>query len=91
MIVCKVKKRVVSSHKLQVFEGSKLLLVQPINPKTREDEGEAFIAIDAVQAGPDDLVLASREGNTCRQIFGDNSAPIHGIILGIIDELKIGQ
>lgn len=91
MIVCKVKKRVVSSHKIEVFKGSKLLLVQPIDPKSGKDKGQPFVAIDSVQAGPDDLVLASREGNTCRQIFGDNSAPIHGIILGIIDELKIGQ
>ena len=91
MIVCKVKKRVVSSHKLEVFEGSKLLLVQPIDPKTGNDKGTPFVAVDSVQAGPDDIVLASREGNTCRQIFGDNSAPIHGIILGIIDEMKIGQ
>jgi microcompartment protein CcmK/EutM len=91
MIICKVKKRVVSSHKLEVFDGSKLLLVQPVDPKTGKDKGEAFLALDSVQAGPDDLVLASREGNTCRQIFGDNSAPIHGIILGIIDDIKIGQ
>jgi microcompartment protein CcmK/EutM len=91
MIVCKVKKRVVSSHKLEVFEGSKILLVQPVDPKTGKNNGQSFLALDSVQAGPDDYVLASREGNTCRQIFGDNSAPIHGIILGIIDEIKIGQ
>lgn len=91
MIICKVKKRVVSSQKLEVFKGSKLLLVQPVDPKTGDDKGEAFVAIDSVQAGPEDLVLASREGNTCRQIFGDNSAPIHGIILGIIDQLEIGK
>lgn len=91
MIICKVLKRVISSHKHESFEGSKLLLVQPIDPRSKELKGEAFIAIDAVQAGPDDLVLTSREGNTCRQIFGDDSAPIHAIILGIIDELEIGQ
>lgn len=91
MIVCKVKKRVVSSHKLEVFNGSKILLLQPIDPKTGKDKGAEFLAIDSVQAGPGDLVLASREGNTCRQLFGDNSAPIHGIILGIIDDIKIGQ
>lgn len=91
MIVCKVKKRVVSSHKIEAFKGSKLLLLQPIDPRSGKDKGTPFLAIDSVQAGPDDLVLASREGNTCRQIFGDNSAPIHGIVLGIIDHLKIGQ
>lgn len=91
MIVCKVKKRVVSDHKLPVFKGSKLLLVQPLDPRTGKEKGAAFVAIDSVQAGPNDIVLASREGNTCRQIFGDNSAPIHGIVLGIIDEIKIGQ
>lgn len=90
MIVCKVKKRLVSDHKIEIFKGSKLLLLQPVDPKTGNDKGIAFIAVDSVQAGPGDLVLASREGNTCRQIFGDNSAPIHGIVLGIIDELKIG-
>lgn len=91
MIICKVIKRVISSHKHESFEGSKLLLVQAIDPRSRGEKGESFLAIDSVQAGPGDLVLASREGNTCRQIFGDDSAPIHGIILGIIDELEIGQ
>ena len=91
MLICKVIKRIVSTHKLETFEGSKLLLLQPINPLTEQYKGEPFLAVDSVQSGIGDLVLASREGNTCRQIFGNNNAPIHGIILGIIDDINIGQ
>ena len=47
-----------------------------------------FLAVDSVQAGPGDLVLAAREGNTARQILGNSSDPFHAVIVGIVDEVQ---
>jgi microcompartment protein CcmK/EutM len=64
-------------------------VVQPLTPEG-EENGQTFLAIDAVQSGPGDKVLVAREGNTARQILSAGEAPIHAVILGIIDEINLG-
>ena len=69
--------------------------MQPRRPNqhdycTHTPDGRVFLAIDSVQAGPGDLVLAAREGNTARQILGRDEDPLHAVILGIVDEVHTG-
>jgi microcompartment protein CcmK/EutM len=79
---------VVATIKHPVFEGRKLLLVDRLTP-----EGAATdrydIAVDAVQAGPGDLVLVLDEGNSARQVINQEDAPIRAVVVGVIDELDI--
>ena len=89
MIICKVIGTVVASDKDPSYEGKKVLLVEPRDPNGEKGKGRSFLAVDAVQAGVGDLVLVAREGNTARQILGDDKAPFHSVITAIIDSIDL--
>ena len=88
MILGRVVGTVVSTVKHPVYEGKKVLIVQPISPEGR-DIGKAFLSVDSVQAGVGDVVLAAREGNTARQILGTDKDPFHSVILAIVDQINL--
>ena len=90
MILCRVIGNSVSTVKHPVYEGRKVMVCQPVATDTHTPNGKVFLAVDAVQAGPGDLVLAAREGNTARQILGRDEDPLHAVILGIVDEVREG-
>jgi microcompartment protein CcmK/EutM len=89
MILCRVLGNAVSSVKHPVYEGKKIMVVQPVDVDGHTPMGREFLAIDSVQAGPGDLVLASREGNTARQILGTDQDPLHSVVVGIVDTVDI--
>jgi microcompartment protein CcmK/EutM len=88
MILSKVIGNVTSSVKHSAYKGKKILIVTPLDDAGKTN-GKSFLAIDAVQAGVGDIVLAAREGNTARQILGDLNAPLHSVIVGIVDHIAI--
>ncbi len=87
MILARVIGNSVSTVKHPCFEGRIVLVLQPVASDGRTPKGPAFLGVDSVQAGPGDLVLAAREGNTARQILGSDTDPLHSVILGVVDEL----
>ena len=87
MIICKVTGDIVSTVKNEHFKGKKLMIVQPLDLQG-EAEGNAFIAIDTVQAGIGDRVLVMREGGSARIIFEDNAIPVQAVITAIVDEIS---
>jgi ethanolamine utilization protein EutN len=87
MILARVKGNVVATMKHPCFEGHRLLIVQPIDEKGG-DKGDSFLACDNVQAGPGDVVLVQREGNTARQLLGTLDDPFHSVIVGIVDKIS---
>ena len=84
MILGRVLGNAVSTIMHPVYEGKKVLVVQPIDPDGKAI-GHPFLSIDSVQAGEGDIVLASREGNTARQILGTKQDPFHSVIHAIVD------
>jgi len=86
MILGKIVGNVVSTVKLKIYEGYKILIVQPIGPDGSH-RGSSFLAIDTVQAGPGDTVLVIDEGNSARQIIDDKTAPVRSVIAGVVDEV----
>lgn len=66
-----------------------MLVVQPVRADGRTPLGLTFLSVDAVQAGPGDLVLCAREGNTARQILGKDTDPLHSVILAVVDEVSM--
>ena len=84
----KIVGTVVSTQKLEVLEGIKLLLVQPIN-EDGSDRGEVLVAMDAVQAGEGDTVFyeSSKEA---AQAFKEWFQPGDVAIFGIVDHIDLG-
>lgn len=87
MILGKVIGNVVSTIKLPVFQGYKILIVQPVNDK-EEPQGKTILALDTVQAGVGDTVLVIDEGNSSRLIMNNSMAPVRTMIVGIVDLVK---
>lgn len=70
-----------------IYDGRRLLLVRPVDPDGRV-MGAAFVAIDAVQAGPGDPVIYVDEGNSARTVLQDKGAPARAVIVGIVDRVN---
>lgn len=89
MILCRVIGNVVATAHHPVYDGQKLMIVQPIR-ETGDDVGASFLAVDRVQAGPGDRVLVMREGNGVRQLMQmGQQVPIRSLIVGVVDEVSI--
>lgn len=83
-----VKGSVVADRKASGLEGTKILLVQPVD-EHGEPNGELHAAIDRVQAGDGDLVylVGSREAAlACDPWF----VPVDAAIVGIVDGVDAG-
>jgi ethanolamine utilization protein EutN/carbon dioxide concentrating mechanism protein CcmL len=87
VILARVVGNAVSTVKHEVYQGCKVMVCQPVATDTHTSSGREFLAVDSVQAGPGDLVLAAREGNAARQVLGRDEDPFHAVILGIVDEV----
>ena len=82
MKLCRVIGTVVATAKHPVYEGQRLMVVEP------EHGGASFLAVDRVQAGPGDRVLVMSEGNGVRQLLQMGSqVPIRSLIVGIVDQV----
>ncbi|TFB08567.1 hypothetical protein E3V08_03435 [Candidatus Atribacteria bacterium MT.SAG.1] len=87
MILGKIIGNVVSTIKLPVYQGYKILIVQPVNDK-EEPQGKSILALDTVQAGVGDTVLVIDEGNSSRLIMNNSTAPVRTMIVGIVDAIE---
>ncbi|MBA3539693.1 MAG: EutN/CcmL family microcompartment protein [Deltaproteobacteria bacterium] len=81
-----VKGTIVASRKAAGLEGTKILLVQPVN-EHREPVGDLQAAIDTVQAGEGDFVylVGSREAALA---LTPHFVPVDAAIVGIVDGLE---
>ncbi|MBA7584021.1 Ethanolamine utilization protein EutN [subsurface metagenome] len=90
MVLARVTGTVVSTMKLEVLEGYKILIVQPLNDRL-DPAGRSLLAIDTVQAGTGDTVLVLDEGNSARMILGDPAAPVRTVVVGVVDAVVKGN
>ena len=76
----------VATQKYRGLEGIKLLMVQPLT-RRQEPTGRVQVAVDVVQAGPDDFVflVASREASMALE---EAFVPVDAAIVGIVDDLS---
>jgi microcompartment protein CcmK/EutM len=91
MILSRVIGNAVSTVKHPCFEGHSVMVLQPVAADGHTPKGRSFLAVDSVQSGVGDLVLAAREGNTARQILGRDEDPFHAVILAVVDEITTGS
>lgn len=85
----KVLGRVVSTIKVESFEGLKLLLMQPLDEKFTPI-GSPIVAVDTLQCGIGEFVYyeTSREAG---RVIESVMNPCDAAIMGIIDNMNIEE
>lgn len=88
MIIARVIGNVVATQKQTAHEGKKILLLQPLD---LEDQpmGDVVVALDAVDAGIGDRVLAVQEGFSAMTSVGHIESPIDAAVIGVVDLVEI--
>jgi len=89
MILARVKGNVVSTLKDEHLKSHKLMLIHPVDLNGELVGNKDVIAIDLIDSGIGDLVIVTQEGDAVQQILGHRNAPVHTIIVGIVDALSI--
>ncbi len=87
MILGKVTGTVVATQKDEKLIGSKLMIVQDIalNGKL---ERKYTVAVDAVGAGIDEIVLVAT-GSSARQTQATGNKPVDAVIMAIVDTVEV--
>jgi len=91
LILAKVKGNLVSTQKNSYLVGQKLLLVHPIDLKDNYIGKNDVVAIDVVDAGIGDTVLLVQEGKAVQQILGHKNAPVHSIVVAVVDSIDLND
>ena len=89
MILAQVVGTVNATVKHPALAGQTILSVEPRDEAWRPTGEPAFLALDFAQAGAGDRVLVVREGGASRMTVGDEEAPVHAVIVGIVDEVDV--
>lgn len=88
MTIGKVIGTVVCTHKTSTLEGVTLQLVQPLSPTDMTETGKPLVAIDAVGAGRNEVVLLA-SGSSARQTEVTVNTPCDAVIMAIIDSVEV--
>jgi ethanolamine utilization protein EutN len=88
MLVARVVGNVVATQKNAKLEGTKLLLVQPLD-LAGEPRGGTVLAIDSVDAGIGDRVLLVQDGKAAQQALGRGTAAVDAAVIGVVDALDV--
>jgi len=70
------------------MDGLKLLLVKHVDSEGKETGGQV-VAVDAIGAGPGELVLVAT-GSSARQTTATQNRPCDAVIMAIVDTWVIG-
>jgi microcompartment protein CcmK/EutM len=87
MILAQVLGTVVSTRKDPGLLGLKLLLVREVDAQFAPT-GQQVVAVDAVGAGTDELVLVA-QGSSARNTEVSRDKPVDAVIAGIVDAVEI--
>jgi ethanolamine utilization protein EutN len=88
MLLGRVVGTVVATQKNAQLEGSKLLLVQPLDLDGRE-KGATVLAIDGVDAGEGDRVLLIQDGRSAQLVLGRGVAAVDAAVIGVVDAVEL--
>jgi ethanolamine utilization protein EutN len=90
MLIGRVIGTVVATRKHERLVGSKIQIVQPLEPQQDKARGEPIVAVDAVGAGVGERVMVVR-GSGARQAVDNDQCPVDATIVGIIDHIDIEE
>lgn len=89
MTIGRVIGTVVCTQKTPTLEGVKLQLVLPLAPDDLTPSGKPLVAIDAIGAGRNEVVLLA-SGSSARQTSVTLNTPCDAVIMAIIDSIEVG-
>ena len=72
----------------QYLNGHKLMLIRTVDLEGNFIGKKDIVAIDLLDSGIGDTVLVTQEGSAVQQILGHDKAPVHTIIVAIVDTLS---
>ncbi len=90
MMIGRVAGEIHSTINHPFYDGEKLLLVDKVAPDGSLT-GDYLVATDRADAGVGEVVLIMDEGNSARQIYSAENAPIRSVVVGIIDEITLAN
>ena len=90
MLIGRVVGNLVSTQKNRKLEGTKLLLVQPLDLEGGP-RGAAVIAIDSVDAGVGDRVLLVLDGKAAMTALDRGLAAVDAAVVGVIDAVDLAS
>jgi microcompartment protein CcmK/EutM len=90
VILCKVTGTIVATQKHASLKDYKLLLIRPLTLDGKP-EGREILAIDRVDAGVGDTVLALQEGAGAQQVLGRTDVPVHTVIVAVVDGISVEE
>ena len=88
MLIGKVVGSVVATRKDEKLENRKLLLVQ-VHDHKNEPKDQYVVAVDAVGAGMDEMVLYAT-GSSARQTSRTENKPCDAVIMAVVDSWDLG-
>ena len=90
MLLCRVTGTIVATQKNASLNDKKILTVQPIDLDNKAI-GRDLLAIDTVDAGLGDTVLVVQEGQAAAQLLKRKDAPVHSVIVAIVDGFDVPE
>jgi ethanolamine utilization protein EutN len=87
VLIGRVVGNLVATQKNAKLEGTKLLLVQPLD-LLGEPRGSAVLAIDGVDAGVGDRVLLIQDGRSAQLVLGRGIAAVDAAVIGVVDQVE---
>lgn len=90
MLIGRIVGSVVATRKNEKLEGTKLLLVQPLD-LDGAPQGGAVLAFDAVDAGLGDRVLIVQEGKAAQLVLDRGVAAVDAAVVGVVDTVELGR
>jgi microcompartment protein CcmK/EutM len=88
VLIGRVLGSLVATQKNPKLEGTKLLLVQPLDLEGA-DRGAAVLAIDSVDAGVGDRVLLVQEGKAAQAVLDKGVAAVDAAVVGVVDAVEL--
>ena len=93
MFLARVIGSVVSTKKDEAMKGRKLVLLRPLlvdesNPAQFRPGANTIVAVDALAAGQDEVVLFC-QGSSARQASGMKTLPVDAVVVGIVDVVDV--
>ncbi len=88
MMLGRVIGTVVCTQKTPSLDGVKFQLVQPLSPLNAQDDGRPLVAIDAIGAGRNEVVMLA-SGSSARQTEATVNTPCDAVIMAIVDSVEV--